>query len=104
MIGRNGPKSPKKTSDLRLLADGEDKPEATCDALSAGTDLAKFAEDVIALNRQAGLSPSSTMPNRHIFQVAPLESLSSRPKLKKQVPGEPELKTQVAELRRLRKE
>lgn len=95
-------KKARKSNELRLLTQAADAP--LIGDSSAGSDLAKFAADVITLNRQAGLSPSSAMPNQHGWTIASLESLQRGPKMKRLEPAAPSEEAQVTPFRRLHKE
>lgn len=98
---RGGPKSPKIPNELRLLSQADSEPLPA--PPSAGTDLAKFAEDVITLNRQAGLSPASMTSNMQVCRISSLESLQGGLKVKKSE-DPPSQGAQVTEFKRLRKE
>ena len=94
---------PEKRSPLRLLADNEEARAASPQNPWVGTDLAKFAQDVIALNRQADLSPQSTKSGDHKCRVASLESLQRGLKIRRG--PEPDVTPEkVAILRSHRKE
>lgn len=77
---------------------GQDTPaSAACDW--AGTDLARFAQDVVALNSRS--QDTQTAPR---CQVAPLESMQRGLKIKKKAAEEPSIDATPVNLSRFRKE
>ncbi len=69
----------------------------------AGTDLARFALDVVALNRQS-VSARPDKPISHRCHVAPLESLQRGLKIQKKAAEQTEAPHPVTDMSRFRKE
>lgn len=99
-----GSKKSKRSRDLRLLPENEATAVHPFPKLAAVTDLAKFAEGVIALNRKAVSSPASTTPERRTCVVTSLECFQGRPRLNKAASIDGENDPKVTELRPSRKE
>jgi hypothetical protein len=82
-VQSDGPKKTGKPNPLRILrGDAEPLPQVL-ETGWVGTDLAKFAQDVIALNRQAGSSPQPTKSDERKCRVASLESLQRGLKIRR---------------------